>query len=728
MGSDFDLVKGALKAVPRLAKAAGTEAGNNTLKKVLGALSQPLFDDRASKLKQQIHQESLDPFDETNSSEDKPPKKLPILEFLKENFALGDALSLAGLAMLSIQDKFNKGTQKLGFLQSTFKNIATALTFVGSPAAVFGRFSGAREEYAVGRENLGALYLEKAQKAGHNIFHKYSDKEINKLESLATRLQELLVYPDDYESDIKERHLRFTGKDSAGNEIGALFCGPPGTGKTIGVNYILGNVSKKIKDQGMEPVIAKLDLANYSSYLKDLERIKNDTNQAISALVGNEDVTGLSLDSDISLIILESLINRSIQIAQKVKTNNSQGGQKQTPIIVIDEFDKVTDMDSLKNVNPHRFKNLLLRLNQLLEGENILLTSNASKNELLDRVKSVFKENQNEYKHIIDAFESRLSNIHVNIGAPEEDTQAKIMAADLLHNYRENINWESFGIKGQTGIKELDKVILADAIHELITKPEQTGFTGRDISFALSSVKPKLVSLAERYRIAAKSPIPDEKWVTLSPEQRIKETAASITPDLLKDILKNKVQSMQSGVFDRNAAKAYSLIDGYLDQVKAHSKDSIGSKSNNVLDLLDKIYNKSKSELKDIYSSKQVINIDNENYLHKIIYERANIHSSNNDGNIKIQFMKYNPETKLGIEDSKKTTKAISLADFSKRFMPKIKSELESDSSKAIKSVLEDASKHLDDKSPLNKVVKFLRNSNTGKDLTSNVLSALLNK
>ena len=724
MGSNFDLVKGALKAVPRLAKAAGTEAGNNTLKKVLGILSQPIFDDRALKLKQQIHQESLDPFDEPNVSNENSENKAEPLKFLKENFALGDALSMAGLAMLTVQDKFNKGNHKLGFLQSTFKNIATALAFIGSPAAAFGRFTGAREEYAVGRENLGALYLEKAEKAGHNIFHRYSDSEITRLEKLATSLQEKLVYPSDYESDILQRHLRFTGKDSAGNEIGALFCGPPGTGKTIGVDYILGNVSKKIKDQGMKPVIAKLDLANYSSYLKDLERMKNDTNQAISALVGNDDVTGLSLDSDISLIILESLINKSIQIAQKVKANNNKPGfMKQAPIIVIDEFDKVTDMDNLKNVNPHRLKNLLLRLNQLLEGENILLTSNASKSELIDRVKTAFKDNKKEYGHILSAFESRLSNIHVHIGAPEEDTQAKIIAADLLHHHQENINWESFGIKSKTGIKELDKTILADAIHEFITKPDQTGFTGRDISFALSSVKPKLVSLAEKYRIASKSPISDDKWEKLSPEDKIKVTGASITPDLLKDILKNKVQTMQSGVYDRNSPKAFSILEGYLDQAKIHSKDAVGFKSNNILDLLDKLYTKSKSELKDIYNSKQVVNIDNENYSHSIIYEKPSIHKSNLDGNIKIEFMKYNPETKSGDTESKKMTKAMSVAEFTKHFMQKINSVLESDSSKAVKDVLKDVSRHLDDKSPANKLLKFIQSSDTGKNLIAGLLN-----
>ena len=122
MGSDFDLVKGAVNVGSRFVKAAGTEAGNNVLRKVVGALSQSVLEDRASKIKQQIHEKRFDPFDDEYDAKAETEEKKPDpLKFIKENFALGDAISLGGLAMLFLENTINKGQEKLGFFQSSLK-------------------------------------------------------------------------------------------------------------------------------------------------------------------------------------------------------------------------------------------------------------------------------------------------------------------------------------------------------------------------------------------------------------------------------------------------------------------------------------------------------------------------------------------------------------------------------------------------------------------------------
>lgn len=715
MASNVSLLKSALGMSSRFVKAAGTEAGSNFVKKMLGVLSQPLLIDHGSKLREEISK--ADEFSSNSSASSSVANtKLSILKSFKENFALGDALSLAGLAMLSILDRFNKSSQKLGLFQSSFKQIATALTFIGSPAAAFGRITGAKEEFALGRENMGELYIEKARQAGHRIFHKYSLDEIKELQSELPSLREKLVYDDSIAPEIKLRHLRFTGSAGAGNEISAFFCGPPGTGKTEGVKYILGNITKEIKARGKEPVIAKLDLADYQSFIEDLERGARDTRQAIGALVANDEISNLSLNANLPFIIFESLISRSYNIAQKVKADNNHA---QTPIIFIDEFDKVAEMSSFQNVSPHRLKNLLLRLNQLLDDQNLLLTSNAPMDDIIGRFRSAFRGDM-QYKHILDAFENRLRNIHVPILAPNESTQAKIIAASLLKDHREYINWDSFGIEAKSGIKELDKTLLADAINKLITKPRSTSYVGRDIYHALKSVIPHLVNLAEKYRIMSDSPIPDSRWSQMSPEDKIRETGASISPDFISKLLKIKSETMQSGFLSEHLQKAYSIIESYLEQVQAHSSNAIGFRSDNILDLLAKVYNKSNLESRDIYSSKQVINIGNENYIHNIVYEKPNLHSPSSAGNIRIEFIKYNPENNSVDTQSKKLTQAMSLSEFSKHFSPKINSVLESNQQRAFKNVLSSATELLnpDNKknpadsvlgSALNNIVKLVK-------------------
>lgn len=731
MGSKYDLLNSGVKVASRFVEAAGTKAGNNIAKSAIAWFAQPIAIDLGEKLRREIHDDVLKtPWDDEDDSLDLPEKK-DFWKKIKENFAVGDALSVGGLLALFIQDRFNKTPGKLGLFQAAIKNIATVATFAGTLLASIGRFTNIRNEHALGENNVAKWYLNKGDRLGYKIFHKFSDHEINKLEEKAEKLNRKLIYEDSVEPEILQRHWKFTADPEAGNEVGGLLCGEPGTGKTDGVYTILGNLSKQIKNAGMKPVFAQLDLGNFAKFLQEMENVKADTNQALGALIGNDKASLLNLESDTTLTILDALISKSSQIAQKVKFNNAKpNAQKEILVLFVDEFEKVFPVNKLHNVDQTKWVNALLRFNKLLEGENILLTSNLPKNKLLDRVKKSLQEEGDDHNEVYLPFQSRLDNIHIHIARPDEKIQAKIIAANLLNDYKEHINWNEFGVEENTGLYELDKTLLAESIYQLITKPQETSFTGRDIHFAMGSLKPYLINLAEKLRINSEKPIADSDWNAMSPDEKIQTTEASITPNLIIDLLKNKVQTLQSGANDKNMPKALSIMEVYIENIAEHSKDAIGFRSDSVLELLDKVYLKNKSELKDTYRSKIPIKIDNDFYIHQIVFDKPNIHNSSSEGTLKIEFFKFNPETKTISNEDKQATKSIALNDFSSMFTEPLNSSLESASSKKFNSAVQELSKYFkqsslgsNENSFLNSVVDFALNSNASKNLRDKVLS-----
>jgi SpoVK/Ycf46/Vps4 family AAA+-type ATPase len=675
-----------MDVLSRARSVVSTDAGAEVFDRLVKILSQPLDPSYKKKLEDRLHREVHDDSDRA------PPNEPPLNEKIKEFLSVGDVVSLLGVALLSFQSKLSKSS-KGGLVDGIFKNLALAMTFLGSPIALFGRATGKRQEGALGKDLMGAYNLQQAQYKGFDIFTDYKPEQINSLINSSSKLARTLDYEDHVNPEIHSRHLKDSIDDSKGNKAGGLFCGAPGTGKTAGVQLILGKWAEMMKDKGFEPVIVGLDLANFHKFLQETQRLKDSAIESINAIAGGEEKLFSSAKDNQGLTIFEVLISQIEKKSREVdKYNKEHPENKQKLFFVVDEFDKVLVLKDLQGADRNRLKNAVLRLNQIFEDQNILLTSNTSLKQMVTQLKDIVGD-----EAVWKPFESRLNSNHVSVDEPSTKVQAKIFAGKILHDYPDAIDWQAFKIS-PAKIFDVDKTLLADAIRENILQPLNSIYKGRELNAIALDIKPRLLDKAVRERILKKgSGISDQNWSSMSDMEKIAVTKVKITPDLLKELLTTKHEIM-NGKHDPNLGQAYSIVEAYADLMskdKAFIDSVRGNKSDNIFSLISTFYNKENGIAKDLYSAKSAVLLGDKIFHHKIIHEKADLHKSLAEDKLRIEFtealidQKNLSASKANIKFAPaKFTLDINPSKFFAYFMPKLNSILETPADKTVNNIV----------------------------------------
>jgi SpoVK/Ycf46/Vps4 family AAA+-type ATPase len=673
--------------IPRVRGLLSTAAGAEVFDRLVKVLSQPLNPSYKKKLEARLHREVHD-------DSDRAPPNEPLNEKVKEFFSVGDVVSLLGVALLNFQSKLSKSS-KGGLVDGAFKNLALAMTFLGSPIALFGRATGKRQEGALGKDLMGDYNLRQAQYKGFDIFTDYKPEEINNLINSSSKLARTLEYGD-LNPEIHSRHLKDSGDESRGNKAGGLFCGPPGTGKTAGVQLILGKWAEMMKGKGFEPVIVGLDLANFHKFLQETQRLKDSAIESINAIAGGEQKLFSSAKDNQGLTIFEVLISQIEKKSREVAKHNKEHPEnKQKLFFVVDEFDKVLVLKDLQGADRSRLKNAILRLNQIFEDQNILLTSNTSLKQMVIQLKDIVGD-----EAVWKPFESRLNSNHVFVDEPSTKGQAKIFAGKILDGHYDAIDWQAFKISSSK-ILDLDEVLLADFIHENILKPLNSSYNGRELNAIALDIKPRLLHAAIKERIQKKGlRISDQSWSAMSDMEKIAITKVKITPDLLKELLTTKHEIM-NGKHDPNLGQAYSIVEAYADSMskdKAFIEAVRGNKSDNIFSLISTFYNKENGIAKDVYSAKSAVLVGDKIFHHKIIHEKADLHKSLAEDKLKIEFtealvdhknMNNVSASKANIKFAPaKFTLDINPNKFSTYFTPKLNSILETPVDKTMNNIV----------------------------------------
>ncbi len=531
----------------------------------IGHISQPVFANLRD-----IELKKLQEDDEEKPKEQVVKTPLEsITDFLKLNFTRGDLISVLGVALMGVMKYFSptKEGREVGFIEKCFKNLALAMTFGGTTSSIIGRATELDLKTALGKDFTRAQ-LDHAHRQGIQIFKKYEQVDKEALKKEAETLDRILVYKDGVRESILERYAR--------DEIGGLFDGPPGTGKTAGVICLLGKWAKRVEKEGSEAVIAQLNLAKFDEYLKERKRSRDEISELVQQ-VGAGDGLGGMLRSNEGLQILEMLVTEIQKLKTRVdKHNMLPGAKKQKLVVFVDEIDKVFDPATLQGCDKARLKNLLIQLNELFMKAEILLTSNRTLEQMIEVLKTQLYEDEHQdgsevWKPMYDRFASK-NRVIVDLPSPRE--QAEIIAGNLLSKYDYAIDWKDFGLQGASGNFELDRKLLASAIEADVTAKITRKINGRQLNYVCDDISGMLLGLARLLRLTNKS-IPDNEWENLSSRDRILRTGAKINRQVIAQTIKHKIDNMKLDITEDHSFKPVKTNNGWV-ELFSKAADQLG--------------------------------------------------------------------------------------------------------------------------------------------------------
>jgi hypothetical protein len=628
-------------------KFSATNFGRN----ILGHLAQPIL----VNLQEVEHKKLLE--DETEELKDPPGIFEQIKDGFVNNFSRGDLLSLIGVALLTIQSKLLPSRSKdTGFIESSFRALAMGLTFGGSIAALLGRSSEMHLKVALGDRYADAK-LKAAEKKGKKIFTEYSAEQIDKLIEKSKTLDKLLVYPKGLREMILERYAK--------DDIGGIFDGPPGTGKTQGVECILGKWAERLKSEGDIPVIAELNLVNFDDYLKESSRSKAEMLEGAQVLLGLEAGAPGSITSGEGLLILELLIKKIQKLVNQVSRHNQTSPEKQKLAIFVDEFDKIFDPKTLAGCDKQRLKNLLLQFNDLFVKTNILLTSNKFLEKMIREIKKHLKTDNDDAEEVWKSMYSRLSSKNRSyVDKPGRPQQAEIIAARLLDTYRPYLNWRDLGLPDNgTNNQELDRKQLAEAIQNIIEELN-LDLDGRELAYACDDIRSMLLGRARDLRVGSVNRISDEVWNRLNINEKILKAGALVDKDLIKDTLKTKASSNRLETYDNDRNIVMSILNSYFSNPKIKAKipnddNQKGINEVTLLNLYASVFDVTNSGKEKTYTAKELVDFDGFKQGFFITRRDADLHSSGTEPLFKFTIAKKSNSNKI----EQKITRDFSLSE-----------------------------------------------------------------
>ena len=597
-----------LNAVSRGGKmVTSTKLGQN----FAGNMARPMFKDLRKIVEEKSAYRSI-----AKKQEAEPEKSQfeKIKDYVLEKFAVGDMISVAGLFLYAVQNKF--GPEKPGLIGSLFKNFSLLMTFLGSTSAAVGRTFGYDKQVALGDEHASFL-INEAQAQGKQIFSVYNEMpgKIDELIKEAQKLDKTLVYKDGLRESILERHEQ--------DEIGGIFDGPHGTGKTDGVKCILGKWANKVRKEGDIPEIVELNLSNFYDFIVKKMQQEQDYIELLKVGLGEKDTKG-SYATNQGLMVLEGLVREIQEIRRQVDEHNKNStGPKKKLAIFVDEFDKALQTKTLEGCDRVRLRNLLIQFNELFVKEDLLLTSNTSVEDMIKDLGKHIKidENDTGKREVLDPMKDRLTaKNRAFVDFPQAAQQAEIIAGRLLVDYKDNIDWQDFGSQYQpSGNFEYDRKQFAKIIEDEIVAKLETKLNGRQLTYACKQLKSMLLGRARDLNAKSKS-FTDEQWEKMSADERISKTGAKIDKDMLAKVISTKVENMSLDYEDKDLEKAFKIFNSYIksaDVTKALQGMNKKFKPHSFIEIdqaLGKIFNSKENSTNTVYMAKKPVEYDGKKY------------------------------------------------------------------------------------------------------------------
>jgi hypothetical protein len=598
-------------------KSFGALRNTSLGKKLLGIAAYPLM---GAKLLAQKQIEASDEYGDLSKTQDekKPIKQTPLEKIRSaviEKFSIGDLVSVSGLGMYFLQNSI--GPEKPGIIGSLFRNVSLLMTFLGSTSAGIGRALGFDKEFMYGEEQAEQMLVD-AGNQNKKIFTIYDDKEINDLKSEAKKLDKILIYKDGLRESILERHEQ--------NEIGGIFDGPHGTGKTAGVRCILGKWADKVQREGDIPVIAELNLANFDEYVSGQRQKQKDALEFFEYFADTKGNTKGTFATNQGLMVLELLIRKIQKIRKNINEYNKKtDGPKKKLAIFADEFDKALQTSTLKGCDKSRLRNLLIQFNEIFVKEDLLLTSNTKLEDMMKELAVHVKidDHNTGEAEVIGPMRDRLSAKNRSlIEFPAAAEQAKIIAGRVLVDYPNYVDWVDFGGElKRSGNFEYDREQFGNIIEREITSKLQTKINGRQLANACEQLKSMLLGKARQIN-SQKRLFDDTTWSQMKAQDKIEKTDAKIDRLMLRQVVGAKLQNMNLDQSQKDFDLSLRLVDSYLSSstVSKILKDK-GAKlapiSGKALeDALANVYEKRDNETNTVYVAKDIVEFDSKKYQH----------------------------------------------------------------------------------------------------------------
>lgn len=666
-------------------KGFGALKNTSLGKTILGYSAYPLF---AKKLSAKEIEDSGE-YSEISHTESPKTQELTSLEKIRktiiDKFSIGDLMSFAGLGMYFLQNSV--GPEKPGIIGSLFRNASLLMTVMGSTTAGIGRALGFDKEVLYGDEHANQM-LKEAQSQNKHIFKIYTDAEIDKLKTEARRLDKTLIYKDGLRESILERHEQ--------KQIGGIFDGPPGTGKTEGVNCILGKWADRVQRDGEIPVIAELNLANFDDYVSGQRQKQRDTLEFFEYFSDGKGNTKGTFATNQGLMVLELLVRKIQKIKQQVdKYNANTTGPKKKLAVFADEFDKALQTRTLKGCDKTRLRNLLIQFNELFVKQDLLLTSNTKLEDMMKELSEHVKiDDQNTGKaEVIDPMYDRLSAKNRSlVEFPGAREQALILSGRILVDYPEYVDWNDFGGQvNKTGNFEYDREQFANVIEREITSKLQTKINGRQLANACEQLKSMLLGKARQIN-SEKRMFDDKTWAEMKPELKIEKTGAKIDRRMLTQVVDAKLQNMNLNQSQKDFDFSFKLISSYLNSssISKQLKDKqvkLATSSNKALeDTLSLVYDKRANDPNTVYVARDLIEFAGKKYQH-VVTQYPGLAGADSSYSIAFADVSTKPVEKLTMYDFV-STKRVSAPRFAEEIVPMINRSAENTLLKAVDSIL----------------------------------------
>jgi hypothetical protein len=663
-----------------LARGGNALTGSKIGRKFSGMLAAPL---------KKVNLEDLSAY-KSISKDKKAEAKKSSLDKIRDavinKFAFGDLMSLAGLAFYALQKKI--GPEKPGVINSLMQNAALAMTFLGSTTAAFGRTFGHDMEYVYGDQH-GLYMLKEAESRGKTIFTLYNDVpgKIDDLIKGLAKSKKYLVYKKGLDETIKFRHEQVSK--------GGLLDGPQGTGKTEAARHIMAETANQIRLEGNEPVIAELNLANFSDYIDQKMSDQRDLVDLAKKFYGN-DPNGSFINNQ-GIMVLEALISQIRDIRKQVDDYNiahSSGPQKKL-IIFVDEFDKALQTRTLKGCDKSRLRNLLIQFNEVFVKEDILLTSNTKlekmRESLAEHVK-VDDADTGEAEVIAPMFDRLSAKNRAFIDFPDSPEQALIIAGRLLTDYPKNIDWRDFSLDElKSGSYDFDRRRLAEVIEREITAKLQTKINGRQLASACDQLISLLVGKATNIN-AEKGLFDDKAWSQMKSDEKIASTGTKIDREMVMQVVSSKLQNMNLNQSQKDFDFSFKLISSYLNsnpiskQLKEKQVKLATSSGKALEDTLSLVYDKRANDPNTVYVARDLIEFAGKKYQH-VVTQYPGVEGANSSYSIAFADVSAKPVEKLTMYDFV-STKRVSAPRFAEEIVPMINRSAENTLLKAVDSIL----------------------------------------
>ncbi len=560
------------------------------------------------------------------------------INFLKNTFAWGDIVTLAGACLWYINSKFLSRTaegQQPSPVSGILGLVSKIATFGGTLLARLGQKMDLHRQKILGAEKYGEAYITRAENiTGKKVFE---DIPIDGIKKKAKNLKKLLAYNSDIERNVLYRHDSERG-------ITGLFYGEPGTGKTTGAELVLGNWSSKQQSLGYEPVVKKLNVAVLDEYQEKTRKQINENVDLLKSM--NEEAAkllGKTLDDP--LVALEMLLRKARAAVDEVNQYNesikNDPTKKQRKIaLFIDEFDKVIDW-SLKGADKGKLVRLITEFNDLCDNSNLIMTSNKKVSAFVE----AFRKLELPEEEVIRPFEDRLKRNPVYITIPTPETQAKIIANNLLFRISSR---NLLDIRDEHGqridfSKFTNELEMRDKLQEIIYReisrhPGSNNINGRHLEVAMSSkLESELSGLAseKRDRTADNLGCSDDDWERLSAYQKAEKADIAINIDRIRHLVRIQQNDYlgETGNYaeDENEFTANSAFKKYLEvnlesifsEIQKMGGDANSLKSEDLFRLFNGIYTKESYTNYDIYTpipekidERQLYGMNGKKYLH----------------------------------------------------------------------------------------------------------------